>query len=81
MFQIHLNIQRLNIWGFGGDNIQRLNIGGFGGDEMDSLDNLDSFHPSMSELEVSRLYRKMPIIMKLYQNLELGQHLMLSGFA
>ena len=45
MFQIHLNIQRLN-------------IGGFGGDEMDLLDNLDSFHPSMSELEVSRLYRK-----------------------
>ena len=68
MFQIHLNIQRLN-------------IGGFGGDEMDLLDNLDSFHPSMSELEVSRLYRKMPIIMKLYQNLEMGQHLMLIGFA
>ena len=45
MFYIHLNIQRLN-------------IGGFGGDEMDLLDNLDSFHPSMSEVEVSRLYRK-----------------------
>ena len=32
MFHIHLNIQRLN-------------IGGFRGDEMDLPDNLDSFHP------------------------------------
>ena len=45
MFHIHLNIQRLN-------------IGGFRGDEMDLLDNLDSFHPSMSELEALRLHRK-----------------------
>ena len=32
-------------------NIQRLNIGGFTGDEMDLPDNLDSFHPSRSEFE------------------------------
>ena len=38
MFYIHLNIQRLN-------------IGGFTGDETDLPDNLDSFHPSRSQFE------------------------------
>ena len=57
MFHIHLNIQRLN-------------IGGFRGDEMDLLDNLDSFHSQCLNLKHRDYMGKMPTIIQLYQHLE-----------
>ena len=55
MFHIHLNIQRLN-------------IGGFRGDEMDLLDNLDSFHSQCLNLRHWDYMGKMPKFVSKFRN-------------